>query len=165
MEVRVELDRESEGIFRFGGTLSFRERQSRAQRQRRTARGARELRSAVKLVARLRGLTEPRKHQAVRIQDARGDSALDESSAQTKVVLHLNAEQAVRLVVQQQSFSRAADSYLPSSDSTSRIATLAWLARSGAMRGWSLGTSWAQETGQSAKRELFVKYQQGWARH
>jgi hypothetical protein len=100
-----------------------------------------------------------------RIYGPQGNAALDEGSAQTKVVLHINAEQAVRLVVQKQSFSRAADAQLPQADSTSRIATLAWLARSGALRGWSAGTTWAQETGQSAKREWFVKYQQGWAWH
>ena len=100
-----------------------------------------------------------------RIQGPQGGAALDEGSAQTKLVLHLNPEQAVRLVVQQQNFSRSADARLAASESTSRIATLAWLARAGALRGWSVGTSWAQESGQSAKRELFVKYQQGWAWH
>ena len=73
--------------------------------------------------------------------------------------------QAVRLVIQKENFSRSADANLPASESTHRIATLAWLARAGALRGWSLGTSWAQESGQAAKRELFVKYQQGWNWH
>lgn len=98
-----------------------------------------------------------------RIDGPQGNAALEEGSVQTKVVLHINAQQAVRLVVQTQSFSRAAEPQLTSSESTGRIATLAWLARSGALRGWSLGTSWAQESGQPAKRELFVKFQQGWA--
>jgi hypothetical protein len=100
-----------------------------------------------------------------RIRGPQGNSALNEGSAQTKAVLHIHAEQAVRLVVQKQNFSRAADSQLPGSESTSRIATLAWLARSGPLRGWSVGTSWAQESGQPAKREMFVKYQQGWSWH
>ena len=100
-----------------------------------------------------------------RIQAPQGGAALDEGSAQTKLVLHINPEQAVRLVIQKENFSRSADAHLPASESTHRIATLAWLARAGALRGWSLGTSWAQESGQAAKRELFVKYQQGWNWH
>ena len=111
------------------------------------------------------GLELEQRASVGRIQDPQGNAALDESSTQTKLVLHIHAEQAVRLVVQKQSFSRTADASIPTSHSNSRIATLAWLARSGALRGWSLGTSWAQESGQSAKRELFVKYQQGWAWH
>ena len=100
-----------------------------------------------------------------RILGPDGSVALDEGSAQTKLVLHLSAEQAVRLVFQRQSFVRTAEPLLPGSDSTTRVATLAWLARAGALRGWSLGTSWSQESGQTAKRELFVKFQQGWGWH
>jgi hypothetical protein len=98
-----------------------------------------------------------------RINSPSGAAALQESSAQTKLILHLSAEQAVRLVHQNQMFSRTGEALLLASESSNRVTTLAWLARAGALRGWSVGASWAQESGQATKQEFFVKFQQGWA--
>ena len=111
------------------------------------------------------GLEFEQRFSVGRILTPHGGSALDESSAQTKLILHLSAEQAVRLVHQNQAFSRAAEAAVVASDSTTRVTTLAWLARAGAMRGWSMGLSWAQASGQATQRELFVKFQQGWSLH
>ena len=107
------------------------------------------------------GLEFEQRASVGRIYDPRGNTALDESSVQTKAVLHINPQQAVRFVFQQQNFQRAPENSLAAVNSNSRVATLAWLARAGSLRGWSMGTSWAQETDQLAKRELFVKFQQG----
>jgi hypothetical protein len=99
------------------------------------------------------------------INNLAGATSLEEGSAQTKFVLHLNASQAVRVVYQKQTFARTGEPNLPSANSNSQVATLAWLARSGNLRSWSMGASWAQQDGQPAKREVFVKYQPGWAWH
>lgn len=96
------------------------------------------------------------------IHSPAGAKALEEGSAQTKLVLHLDAAQAVRMIFQKQSFTRTGEPGLASSTSNSSVATLAWLARAGALRNWSVGASWAQQDGQAIQRELFVKYQQGW---
>ena len=100
-----------------------------------------------------------------RIQSPNSSSALDENNAQTKVVVLLSAEQAIRLIYQLQGYSRTADTQLAASAVNSRVATLTWLAREGAFRGWSMGASWAQDYGQPDKREIFIKYQQGWSWH
>ena len=99
------------------------------------------------------------------INNMNGGIALEEGSAQTKFVLHLDASQAVRVVYQKQNFARTGEQGLPTSTSNSQVATLAWLGRSGSLRSWSMGASWAQQDGQPAKREVFVKYQPGWAWH
>lgn len=98
-----------------------------------------------------------------RINSPSGGAALQESSAQTKLLLHFSAEQAVRLVHQSQAFSRTGEVSLLASESSNRVTTLAWLARAGALRGWSLGASWAQTSGQATQQEIFVKFQQGWS--
>ncbi|QTN29929.1 hypothetical protein HZ993_09030 [Rhodoferax sp. AJA081-3] len=109
---------------------------------------------------------ELEQHASVgRISGPNGSAALQESSAQTKLILHLSAEQAIRLVHQNQTFNRAGEANLTAAQSNTRVTTLAWLARRGALRGWSLGASWAQESAQAAKQELFVKFQQGWSWH
>jgi hypothetical protein len=99
------------------------------------------------------------------IHNMNGGIALEESSAQTKFVLHLDASQAVRVVYQKQNFARTGEPGLPTSTSNAQVATLAWLGRAGNLRSWSTGASWAQQDGQAAKREVFVKYQPGWAWH
>ena len=111
------------------------------------------------------GLELERRASIGTINNLTGSTALEESSAQTKFVLHLDASQAVRVVYQKQNFARTGEPGLPTSTSNSQIATLAWLARSGNLRSWSMGASWAQQDGQPAKREIFVKYQPGWAWH
>lgn len=99
------------------------------------------------------------------IQDPNGATALEEGTAQTKLVFHLSPAQAVRMVYQKQSYARSGAAGLPAVTSNSQVGTLAWLARAGALRNWSVGASWAQEERQPVKREVFVKFQQGWALH
>lgn len=101
-----------------------------------------------------------------RVRAPGGADALDERSSQTKLVLHWSAEQALRLVWQQQHFKRAAETGLPAltgARERRRTGTLTWLARAGSLRGWSLGTAWSRDGGEAPRREWFLKYQQGWA--
>lgn len=92
-----------------------------------------------------------------------GLPALREFSSQTKLILHLRQDQAVRLLWQLQRLQREAEPGIASERLRSRTATLTWLARASALRGWSLGASWQRDDGQAARRELFLKFQQGWA--
>lgn len=94
-----------------------------------------------------------------------GGSALEEGSVQTKLVLYLSPAQAVRMLYQKQTFARTGEAGLSAASSNSQVGTLAWLARAGALRNWSMGASLAQQEGKSVQREVFVKYQQGWALH
>ncbi len=91
-----------------------------------------------------------------------GPGGLDERSLQTKLILHLSAQQAVRLVHQRNAFVRSAEPGFNANEASGTVSTLTWLARAGAMRGWSVGASWAQDEERPANRELFVKYNQGW---
>lgn len=99
------------------------------------------------------------------VKNPAGGSALEEGSAQTKLVLYLSPAQAVRLVYQKQTFARSGEQGIPAAHSTTQVGTLAWLARAGALRNWSMGASLAQQDGQAVQREIFIKYQQGWALH
>lgn len=95
-----------------------------------------------------------------------GAAALDERNAQSKLILHLSHQQAVRLLWQWQRLRRAAEpGLIDAARERRRTATLTWLARDGALKGWSLGASWRRDDGESAQRELFLKYQTGWAWH
>lgn len=95
-----------------------------------------------------------------------GGAALDERNAQTKLILHLSREQAIRLLWQWQRLRRVAEpGLIDAARERSRTATLTWLAREGALKGWSVGASWSRDDGEPARRELFLKYQAGWAWH
>ena len=94
-----------------------------------------------------------------------GAAALDERSSQTKLILHLGRDQAIRLLWQVQRLQRVAEAGLAGARERSRTGTLTWLVREGALKGWSVGASWNRDDGAAARRELFVKYQSGWAWH
>jgi hypothetical protein len=92
---------------------------------------------------------------------SRSDAAgLDQRSLQTKVLLHLSREQAVRLVWQQRQAQRDDAAGVLLEGTRARVATLTWLAKSGALRGWSVGAAQARNGTLPAQREVFVKYQQ-----
>jgi hypothetical protein len=102
---------------------------------------------------------------AGRVAAPGGGAALDERSSQTKLILHLGREQAIRLLWQVQRLQRVAEVGIAAERGRTRTGTLTWLVREGALRGWSVGASWSRDDGDAAKRELFVKYQHGWATH
>jgi hypothetical protein len=112
-----------------------------------------------------RNLEIEQRFGAGRIQAPGGGAALDERSSQTKLILHLGREQALRLLWQLQRLQRVAEPGIAGERARTRTATLTWLVREGALRGWSVGASWSRDDGEAAKRELFVKYQHGWAAH
>ncbi|MBB5205244.1 hypothetical protein HNQ51_002563 [Inhella inkyongensis] len=92
-----------------------------------------------------------------------GQAALAERQDQTKLVLYLSPEQAVRLLHQQGRSEREAEAGWPAQRDREQVSTLTWLARAGALRGWSVGASWSRVAqAQPLQRELFVKFQQGW---
>jgi len=97
-----------------------------------------------------------------RVAQRGGPGLLDERSSQTKVLLHLSREQAIRLLWQQQRLERAAEPGLLADRHRSHVGTLTWLARAGSLRGWSVGASMARTGQEPIQREVFVKYQQGW---
>lgn len=101
---------------------------------------------------------------AGRVKTPSGEPALDEFNAQTKLVLHLSSQQALRWVWQVQRLRRIAEpGLLGGAHERQRTGTLTWLAREGPLRGWSLGLAWSREDGAPVRRETFLKYQQGWA--
>ncbi len=101
-----------------------------------------------------------------RVRAPGGAAALDERNAQTKLILHLSREQAIRLLWQWQRLRRVAKpGAIAAAREHSRTGTLTWLARDGALKGWSLGASWSRDEGEAPRRELFLKYQTGWAWH
>lgn len=112
-----------------------------------------------------RNLEIEQRFGAGRIQAPGGGAALDERSSQTKLILHLGREQALRLLWQVQRLQRVAEAGIAGERARTRTGTLTWLVREGALRGWSVGASWSRDDGDAAKRELFVKYQHGWAAH
>jgi len=98
------------------------------------------------------------------VRHPQGARALREAQAQTKLMLYLSPEQAVRLLHQRGRTQREAEPTLPGWREAHQVSTLTWLARAGALRGWSVGASWSREAvGAPLQRELFVKFQQGWA--
>lgn len=84
---------------------------------------------------------------------------LSEHTLQTKLLLHWDRTQALRLIWQRQALQRQGEAA-----ERQRVGSLTWLVRDGALKGWSLGAQWQREDAQSPRRELFVKYQTGWAR-
>ncbi|WP_374437970.1 hypothetical protein [Inhella sp.] len=92
-----------------------------------------------------------------------GGRALREAQAQTKLLLYFSPEQALRLLHQRGRTVRTAEPGLAGGREAHEVSTLTWLARAGALRGWSVGANWSRKA-QSAprQRELFVKFQQGW---
>lgn len=83
---------------------------------------------------------------------------LDERTLQTKLLLHWNRTQALRLIWQQQRLQREGEA-----ETRHRVGTLTWLQREGALKGWSVGAQWQREGAGAIQREVFVKYQPGWA--
>jgi len=112
-----------------------------------------------------RNLELEQRFGAGRVKAPDGAAALDERSSQTKLILHLGRDQAIRLLWQVQRLQRVAEPGLDGLRERSRTGTLTWLARDGALKGWSVGASWNRDDGSAVKRELFLKYQSGWAWH
>ncbi|MBH9551475.1 DUF5916 domain-containing protein [Inhella gelatinilytica] len=90
--------------------------------------------------------------------------ALRERQSQTKLLLLLSPEQALRWVQQRGLGERRGEPGLAARQHRDRTTTFTWLARAGALRGWSLGLNLSRPAlGAVQQRELFVKYQQGFA--
>lgn len=109
------------------------------------------------------GLEFEQRFAAGSVRSPSGAASLSEVQAQTKLMLYLSSEQAVRLLHQRGHTSRIAEPGLAGARDRHQVSTLTWLARAGALRGWSVGASWARpESGAPLQREVFVKFQQGW---
>jgi len=110
-----------------------------------------------------RNLELEQRASAGQVRRPSGAAALEERSLQTKLLLHWRQDQAIRLLWQVHRFRRVAEPGMAGERWRTRIGTLTWLAREGPIKGWSLGANWSRDDGSAAHRELFVKYQQGWA--
>lgn len=109
------------------------------------------------------GLEFEQRYAAGSVRRPDGAPGLSEVQAQTKLLLYLSAEQALRFLHQRGHTRRAAEVGLPGLRDRHQVSTLTWLARAGALRGWSVGASWAKpEIGAPRQSEVFVKFQQGW---